>query len=234
MMRLLFGSWPRRGITVAACVMAFAMGLTGALVVAVRKSPAQAEQVRRIPLIGSVAAAMAGTAEATLSDDGLAKGEDVETYRDIRPLSTEEISQLIEALRKQRRIYLDQRGDFKREQRRLSMARADLAKERKAIDGLREKVANEWDEIRKAREDLKKQVAVLKGEETANLKKLAKQYEAMKPEKAAPILKQLSENTAAKIMYLMRERNVGKILESLDEDAATRLSEKMALLKLGT
>jgi len=233
MMRLLFGSWPRRGMTAAACVMAFVMGLTGAMLVAARKSPAYAEQVKRIPLIGSVAAAMGGADSATPADDGLAKGEDVQTYRDIRPLSAEEISQLIEALREQRRIYLDQQGELKREQRRLSIARADLAKERKAIDDLRKKVAEEWEEIKKAREDLKKQVAVLKGEETANLKKLAQQYEAMKPDKAAPILKQLSENTAAKIMYLMRERSVGKILENLDEDAATRLSEKMALLRQG-
>lgn len=232
-MNLLFGSWARRGIIAAACIMAFTLGLTGALVTAVKKAPATyMESVKKVPVVGPLAIKLAGPQEIIENKDTLDAGEDVKTYREIRPLSAEEISQLIEDLREQKRIYSEQRAEVVREQKRLSMARADLAKERQAIDALREKVSTEWEEIQKARDDLKKKVAVMESDETVNLKKLAKQYEAMKPDKAAAVLQELSENTAAKIMFLMRERAVGKILEKLDKEAVTRLSEKMALLKI--
>ena len=232
MMNLLFGSWARRGIIAVACILAFTLGLTGALATAAKKSPAYRESVNKVPVIGSLAIKFASPPEITQEKDTLDRGEDVQTYREIRPLSAEEISQLIEDLREQKRIYREQRAEVAREQKRLSMARSDLATERQAIDALREKVSTEWEEIQKARDDLKKKVAVMESDETVNLKKLALQYEAMKPDKAAAVLQELSENTAAKIMFLMRERAVGKILEKLDKEVVRNLSEKMALLKI--
>ena len=232
MIKLLFGTWPRRILTVVACLVSFALSLTLALVMAVQKSPASAAAVQRVPLVGGLAVKVAGVSgDRAEKKDAFDAGEDVKTFRDIRPLSAEEISELIQDLRQQRDVYMKQGAAMKREQKRLSMYRIELTKEREALDRLRKEIASEWEELKKARASLEQEVAVMRGDETGNLKKLAQQYESMKPEKAAPIITQLPENTAAKVLFLMRERNVAKIMEQLDQGAAARLSEKMAMLK---
>jgi len=229
MIRLLFGTWPRRGLTLAVCLLSFAMGLTGALVVGGRRSPAAAAKVRNLPGIGPVERAfLPPEAEKPAEEQG---PQDVTTYRDVRPLSAEEIVELIESMKQQRQQLTQRTAELTSEQKRLGIYREELTKEREQIELLREKVTGDWEKLRKAQAEFAKEVASVGVEEEGNLRKLAQQYEQMKPDKAASIVAQLDENRAAKVLFLMRERNVAKILESMDQAIAARLTEKMALMR---
>ncbi len=231
MIKILFGNWPRRIVTVLVCMLSFLISITGALTVGVKNSPEYADQVQRLPLVGTLAVKMSGVSEKTPAEDSLALGQDVETYRDVRPLSADEISNLIMHLKSQREAYKQQVLELRGEADRIGAYRAELAKEREEIDKLRNSIYAEWEKIQKAGEELEKKTAILKSEEAVNLKKLAGQYKAMKVAKAAEILEQLEQSTAAKILYLMPERNAGKILEQLGKGVAPQLIEKMRLLK---
>jgi len=231
MIKILFGNWPRRIVTVLVCMLSFLISITGALTVGVKNSPEHAGQIKRLPLVGTLAVQISGVLDKAPGEGSLALGQDVETYRDVRPLSAEEISNLIMHLKSQREAYKQQVLELGREQKRIGAYRAELAKEREEIDKLRNSIYAEWEEIKKAKDELEKKMAILKSEEAVNLKKLALQYKAMKAEKAAEILEQLEQSTAAKILYLMPERNAGKILEQLGKGLAPQLIEKMRLLK---
>ncbi|MCS6866415.1 MAG: hypothetical protein RMJ56_15570 [Gemmataceae bacterium] len=71
--------------------------------------------------------------------------------------------------------------------------------------------------------------------EDANITKLATMYEAMAPEAAAPILKDMAEkgrmDTAAKILVKMKERNSARILESLEPSLGSQLIDRMLRLR---
>lgn len=231
MIKILFGNWPRRIVTVLVCMVTFLISITGALTVGLKDSPEYADQVKRLPLLGTLAVQMSGVSEKAPAEGALALGTDVKTYRDVRPLSAEEISNLIMHLKSQREVYKQQVLEVGREQKRIGTYRAELTKERDEIDKLRNSIYAEWEAIKKAKEEMEKETAILKSEEAVNLKKLAAQYKAMKVDKAAEIMEQLEQSTAAKILYLMPERNAGKILEQLSKGVAPQLIEKMRLLK---
>jgi flagellar motility protein MotE (MotC chaperone) len=156
---------------------------------------------------------------------------DVPTYRDMKPLSAEEIAQLIEDLKEERRLCAEQGQELDREKKRMDLSREEVAKERDQLLALRDKVVSQWDEIKKAREGMDRQVTEIQALEAKNLKQLAASYEAMKPERAVLIMKKLDEPTAAKTLFLMRERAAAKIIELLDQDTAAKLTERMALIK---
>ena len=231
MVHILLGTWPRRIMTVLMCALSFVVSLTATLTIAVRNSPACVERVKGIAGVGTLAVKFAGLEDRGEAGAHLGAGDDVKTYRDVRPLSAEEIAQLIQDLGEQRRQYKQRRAEMAREQRRLTLYREELAKERQEIDAVREKVAAEWEALRKATSDLEKQTAIMRSDETKNLRKLAQQYESMKPETAASVLGEMPETMAAKILYLMRERSVAKVMERFDQGHAAKLSEKMAFLK---
>lgn len=233
MIQMLFGTWRRRIVTVLACVLAFFVSLTAALTVAVTHTPAAAPVVARAPVIGRIAVSIAtwrhgGSLEPKPVEEAK---EDVPTYRDMKPLSGEEISQLIEDLKGDRQLCADRLQELDREKKRLDLNRAEIAKEREQLLALREKVVSQWEEIKKAREGMDRQVTEIQALEAKNLKQLAASYEAMKPERAVLIVKKLDEQTAAKTLFLMRERAAGKIIEQLDQETAAKLTERMALMK---
>ncbi len=60
------------------------------------------------------------------------------------------------------------------------------------------------------------------------LAKLAKMYEAMKPEKAAPLLAALDMDTIVDVMLCMRERPAARILSHMEEALAARISERLS------
>ncbi len=233
MIQMLFGTWRRRIVTVLACALAFVVSLTTALTVAVTHAPAAAPAVARAPVVGRIAVAIAawrhgGALEPQPVEE---PKQDVPTYRDMKPLSGEEISQLIEDLKGERELCAGRAEELDREKKRLDLSRGEVAKEREQLLALREKVVSQWEEIKKAREGMDRQVTEIQALEAKNLKQLAASYEAMKPERAVLIVKKLDEQTAAKTLFLMRERAAGKIIEQLDQDTAAKLTERMALMK---
>jgi len=234
MIQLLFGTWRRRIVTLLACGFAFLISLTAALTVAVEKNPATAAAALRAPAVGALAVSIAEWhrgEKLPLQTAPEISSPDVKTFRDLRPLSAEEISRLIEDLKQERQACTDHAQEVEREKKRVDLYRDEIAKEREQLLAIREKVVSQWEEIKKARAALDLQVTEIQSLEAKNLKQLAASYEAMKPEKAAPIVKKLDETTAAKTLYLMRERSAAKIIEQLDVDSAAKLTERMMLMK---
>jgi len=232
MMHLLLGTWPRRLATLAVTGLSFAVSLTLALAVGVCRAPASADAARRVPLLGPAAVRVAEWRGAELNPDAATPvQEDIETFRDLRPLTAEEIASLIRSLKDQRDVYLAKMTELDETERRLALYRQELADERKQLDVIKQQVAAQWDELRKARESLTREVTDLDAVEAANLRQLAKTYESMKPDRAAAAVKELDQGTATKLIYLMSERNAAKVLESLDQESAAQLTQRMTLLK---
>jgi flagellar motility protein MotE (MotC chaperone) len=235
MIEMLFGTWRRRIITVLACVLSFFVSLTAAVTVAVVHSPAAAPAAARLPVIGPVAVSIAawrhGGPLQPEPEAQVPANEEIPTFRDLKPLSAEEIAQLIEDLKAERQLCAERAQQLDRESKRVDLSREEVAKEREQLLALRDKVVSQWEEIKKAREGMDRQVTEIQTLEAKNLKQLAVSYEAMKPERAVLIIKKLDEQTAAKTLFLMRERAAGKIMEQLDQETAARLTERMALMK---
>ncbi|MFT5234429.1 MAG: flagellar motility protein MotE (MotC chaperone) [Candidatus Krumholzibacteriia bacterium] len=75
--------------------------------------------------------------------------------------------------------------------------------------------------------DSKQQEYVAERERSAT--KLAKMYEAMKPQQAAPILGALDMDIVLDIMSRMKERQAAKILAKMDAGFAAQISTRMSL-----
>lgn len=71
-------------------------------------------------------------------------------------------------------------------------------------------------------------------EETANkrLRHVAKAYEAMSPEDAAPRLEGLDNETAVQILLKMDSKKAGLVIGMMDAKKATHLTKEIAKLKL--
>jgi flagellar motility protein MotE (MotC chaperone) len=230
MIHYLLGTWRGRALTLAVVLLTFVISLTASLAVAVGKMPESARAAARLPVLGPLSVALAERYYG-VSTEPPAPEPDIPNIRDLRPLSSEEINQLMQDLKSQRQVYLDKFAEVEKESKRVEICRKDLAKEREEIDALREEIVSQWDEIKKARTSLDKQITDLTGIEEKNLKQLASSYEAMKPDRAAEIVAKLDEATAVKTLYLMRERSAAKVIENLDQDTAARLTERMALVR---
>jgi flagellar motility protein MotE (MotC chaperone) len=208
----------------------FAVALTGSLIARVRKQPALAENVKRVPLLGPLAASFAPPMPAPTTG---AEEEKVK-FSELRSFDVEEIATLVQDIKAQRTAYLAGQQELKRKEARLEITRKDLETERAEIDRLKQTLAEEWTEFKKARESFNRKVVELDTTEAKNLKQLAATYEGMAPDKAAAIIKKLDPETAVKTLSLMRDKKSAKVLENLDEDTAARMTERMALLKKNT
>jgi flagellar motility protein MotE (MotC chaperone) len=57
---------------------------------------------------------------------------------------------------------------------------------------------------------------------------LVKVYEVMKPEEVSSLFERLNEDTAARLLYQMKEKKAGQILASISPQVAAKLSERLA------
>lgn len=126
----------------------------------------------------------------------------------------------------------------------ISLVLQDVQQQREATDALLREVTTVLKTATKNAElDAKKiELDAKKNElsinEKANYEKLAKVYDAMSPEGAAPILKQMAESgpgkleQAAQILALMKERNAANLLVAMsDPPLADQLMGKMRTLR---
>ncbi len=66
-------------------------------------------------------------------------------------------------------------------------------------------------------------------EKDQSAEKLAKMYEAMKPDQAAPIISSLDPDVILEIMSRMKDRQAAKIMAKMDPALAAQLSTRMSL-----
>jgi flagellar motility protein MotE (MotC chaperone) len=121
----------------------------------------------------------------------------------------------------------------------LDLVIRDLQSQRESTESALRQVMNELKNVSTETtrldalaEDLRKKKVEFEAGEKKNIEKIAAMYDAMTPEAAAPILKQMADNgrleMAAKILVQMKERNAARVLEAVGDPAlALQILEKM-------
>lgn len=130
----------------------------------------------------------------------------------------------------------------------LKEERARLKKQSELLDQRSARLVGEEKELAKVRADiesLRKEIAEkvveINADEAKNLRTLAQTYAALTPRGAVAILREMDDNTAVKILSLMKSDIVGPIFEEMSKSAtpegvplarrAAVLSEKLRLMK---
>lgn len=126
-------------------------------------------------------------------------------------------------------------ADLKSMLEELSRRQAELDRREKAVAAREEKLALyekdvtdkivQLEQVGKTLKDELKKSSAASDEAAASL---AKVYGAMKPADAAPILDQLDEATALRILTRMKEKQVGEILPLMKRDRAIVLTRSLA------
>jgi flagellar motility protein MotE (MotC chaperone) len=106
----------------------------------------------------------------------------------------------------------------------LKLEKETLVKREKELNDLADRLQTERLElnivtqaIHQLQSQFEATIVRLNAEESVNIKKLARTYAAMAPEGAAPIMKELEENTLTKILAVMKETESAPILEAMSK-----------------
>ena len=118
----------------------------------------------------------------------------------------------------------------------LAAERDRIQREREQLLALRQTIQAEEKTLVDTRELLEKVLGELRAEQQVYseekerlAQKLAKMYEAMKPDKAAPILAVLDMDVILEIMQRMKEKQAAKILSFMDAGLAAQVSLRMSV-----
>jgi flagellar motility protein MotE (MotC chaperone) len=108
----------------------------------------------------------------------------------------------------------------------------ELTQKKEQLNKLKTEIENTLDNLAQKEEGIDKKISQLitlkESMEEAELKKLAKVFEATPPEQAGPMFDKLDVELAAKILFRMKGRNAGKIWGYVDPDQAVRISRELS------
>jgi flagellar motility protein MotE (MotC chaperone) len=128
---------------------------------------------------------------------------------------------LLKSLR-ERQMQLDERDkQFANRDKQLANREADLRLVQQQIEEKLTTLAM----LRKEMSDLLQEKAAF---EEKRFEHLVKVYEVMKPEEISSLFERLNEDTAARLLYQMKEKKAGQILASISPQVAAKLSERLA------
>ncbi|MFO7607701.1 MAG: hypothetical protein R6X35_00700 [Candidatus Krumholzibacteriia bacterium] len=122
------------------------------------------------------------------------------------------------------RVFQDmavERDRIQREKEELLRLRQDVAVQEKVLDQSRQK-------LQAVIAELESRQAGFVEERERSATRLAKMYEAMKPEQAAPILGALEMDVIIEIMTRMKERPAARILARMDAGLAAQISTRLS------
>jgi flagellar motility protein MotE (MotC chaperone) len=118
--------------------------------------------------------------------------------------------------------------------------RERLKKESDQLDQREARIAAEERELAKARSDIEQlqkqisdRVVEISADEMVNLRKLSQTYANLTPRAVVAIIREMDDNTAVKILSLMKPDVVGPIFEEMSKNAGTDgapLSRRAAIL----
>jgi flagellar motility protein MotE (MotC chaperone) len=130
----------------------------------------------------------------------------------------------------------------------LKEERAKLRKQTELVDQRAARVTAEEKELAKVRTDIERlrreiadKVVEITADEAKNIRTLAQTYTNLTPRAAVAIFRELDDNTAVKILSLMKAETVGAIFEEMAKTAgaegplarrAALLSERLRLMKV--
>lgn len=134
-----------------------------------------------------------------------------------------EVDLLLKELKSERKALTDRERELQSLAQRLKAERTEL-----------DQVAAS---VKKMQAEIDQQLTEIKAEEVPNLKRLAKTYSTMTPAGAAELLGKLDDVPVVKTLALMKEAEVGPILEAMtrmgpaEATRAAALTEKIRLAK---
>jgi flagellar motility protein MotE (MotC chaperone) len=140
---------------------------------------------------------------------------------------TIEIENLQNELKEERQRLRKQADTLDQRQARIVEEEKELAKLRGDIEGMRKEIAD--------------RVVEIKADESVNVRKLSQDYANLSPRQAVAIIREMDDNTAVKILSLMKPDVIGPIFEEMSKTAGTDgplarrvalLTEKLRLMKV--
>ncbi|MBN8554435.1 MAG: hypothetical protein J0L93_03230 [Deltaproteobacteria bacterium] len=108
----------------------------------------------------------------------------------------------------------------------------DIDTQKKYVESLKGQIEEHLKKVETARTEIADFMNTRDEKEEGKLKKLAKFYEAMDPEQAAPLLKDVNDDLAIKIFDRMDTKKAGSILAQLPAPRAAKLTQQFPRLKL--
>lgn len=94
-----------------------------------------------------------------------------------------------------------------------------------------QRLAFQRDSLSQVRRELELLITQREQGTQERIQKLAKIYDSMRPETAAPILEQLDEQIIVQIMSEMQERQVAKVLAEIDPITAADIIQRLSVLR---
>lgn len=91
-----------------------------------------------------------------------------------------------------------------------------------------QKVVFEKDSLSAVKQQLDMLIGQKQGIQSDRIKKLAKVYEGMRPEEAAPIISELDDQTIVEIFLQMEDRRVSRIIGLMPVDRATEITQRLS------
>lgn len=108
----------------------------------------------------------------------------------------------------------------------------DIGSQKKYMESLKAQVAEHLAKVETARNEIAEFMNSREEREEGKLKKLARFYEAMDAEQAAPLLKDVNDELAIKIFDRMDVKKAGAILALIPGPRAARLTQSFPKLKI--
>jgi len=108
----------------------------------------------------------------------------------------------------------------------------DIDTQKKYVDSLKVQVGEHMAKIEAARNEIAEFMNAREEREEGKLKKLARFYEAMDAEQAAPLLKEVNDELAIKIFDRMDVKKAGAVLALIPANRAARLTQSFPRLKI--
>ncbi len=126
-------------------------------------------------------------------------------------------TKLLRAVAEEREVLERLRRDLLLEEQRLEKTRREIGERIAALKAIRAQVAKDMERYHSEREK--------------EMSHLVKIYEAMSPEEAGPLMEQLAQDISVELLFRMKDKKAGRILEFVDEQRAVGITEELARRK---
>ncbi len=150
---------------------------------------------------------------------------------DSTPFTGTELERMASELRQALQATVQRERALDERERTLERIGKDLEERRSQLDRMLLQLENEAANTRDERDRFQGEIVLLESAEKQNLRKLADKYQVMKAEEAAVVLSELEFDDIVKIISQMsNDRQVGKILGSMNPQLAASVTEKLMKL----
>jgi flagellar motility protein MotE (MotC chaperone) len=181
-----------------------------------------------------------GPAELSGEDD-LVAGKDNQVAASLASLTSlspreKELASLIRQVQMERAELEKRQRELELEARRIEMLRKDLQADAAELEKRRVQLIPILRDIRDAEVALEKTQTLIKETERLNFQQIAATYEKMKPDSAAQTLAAMIKNgqeaDATKILYFMRARAAGGVLQKFEDPMmAAEITERLKRIR---